>query len=469
MKIKKLSSIWHRVGLLLLGGIGSFGFAPYYFYIATILSIGAAYHLLRGKGYGHSFWYGAGYGIANFYWCVNALLPNGQLWYFYVAGITGLFVICGAVFGAPFAMTNAAKAGSGWRRVVYFALACAFALWLRELFVCPWNPLANITLPSPRLSGAMSVVGALGLTFILAGCIASVPEYLKSKSKWQFVFFIPLLFFMLAPMNGKETESGKTARLVQPAFSTSEKHDFADKERILNILVGLSVEKSDFLPDIIVWPETAYPYDADITTKFPLLKTGLVSGAVYREGGASHNSLLYISRSGYIVDRYHKVHLVPFGEYRALGDWIPSAADFTPGDGPKVIDGFAPSICYDIAYSDSIVPKDSGRRPKYILNITNDAWLGHSAGVYQHLDMARRAAIETGLPVMFANNIGLSAVVNNRGVVLRKLPYGKAGFIDAIIPPYRNTIYGKIGLNRMMLWLILLSGFVLVIFGKKKR
>jgi apolipoprotein N-acyltransferase len=466
MKIKKLPSIWHRVGLLLLGGIGSFGFAPYYFYIATILSIGAAYYLLRGKGYGHSFWWGAGYGIANFYWSLNYVLQNQQ-YGLYIAGMMGLFIACGIIFGIPFSMTTATKA-NGWRRVLYFALASAFALWLREwILICPWNPLANITLPSPRLSGAMSVVGALGLTFILAGCIASVPEYIKSKNKWQFLFFIPLLFFMLAPMNGEETESGKTVRLVHPAFSKYEKDNLGKRKKALDELVGLSVEKSYFLPDLIVWPETAYPHDADITTRFPSLKTALVSGAIYREGSKRHNSLLYINQSGYIIDRYHKVHLVPFGEYRTLGDLIPSAADFTPGAGPKIIDGFVPSVCYDIAYSDSLIPENS--KPKYILNIANDTWFADTVGVYQHLDMVRRQAIETGLPVIFANYSGISAIISNRGAVLQSLPPEQAGFIDAIVPPYKNTLYREIGLNRMMLWLILLSGFVLVIFGKKKR
>lgn len=466
--MRRYVSLLYKIGLCLLGAIGSFGFAPYYLWPLTAISIGAAYYFLKGCGYKYSFWWGAGYAIATFYWCANPMLFDPKLWHFYIAAVVGIFVIFGIVFALPFAMVTATRA-TGWRRTVYFALAWTFVLWLREWIVfCPWNPLANITLPIAWLANSMSIVGALGLSFILAGCFAAIPEYLASKNKWQFLFFVPLVLFRVICTNVDQgTESGKSVRLIQPLFSRSEKKDKSFSKVLEARLMKLSVEKSRFIPDLIVWPETAYPYDVDITTKLSTPGTMFVTGATYKESGKWYNSVVYASPSGRIVDVYHKVRLIPFGEYRPFADWMPSMYDFGGGAGPKVIDEFAPGICHEIAWSDSLVPKDSSRQAKYIINLANDAWIQGTNGSPQHIDMARRSAIETGLPVLFANNIGTSAIINNRGEVLQSLPQGQIGFIDGIIPPYRETFYRRIGLNRMMLWLILLSGFILVIFKKR--
>ncbi|MDR1071611.1 MAG: apolipoprotein N-acyltransferase [Rickettsiales bacterium] len=474
--------VWNKVGLFFLGALGALGFAPHYLWPATVVSIGAAYYLLKDKGFRYSFWWGAGYAAANFYWCFLYAL-DGESWHLYFAGTLGWMLVVGPIFATPFAMTSATKA-AGWRRTLYFALACAFTLWLREwIYIAPWNPLANITMPNLRLSNSMSLVGALGLTFVLAGCIASVPEYIQSKSKWQFLFFVPLLLLWLSYDKHEGIESGKTVRLVNPAFSRSGDiivyhdegaypgpgyDDFQPENKDLNKLMDLSAAELDFPPDLIVWPETAYPRDADMTTMFPALGTALALGAVYRENGKSYNSLLYAGKDGRIVDMYHKVHLVPFGEYDPFLGLGPSSGIFSRGKGPKIIDDFAPSICYDIAYSDTLIPKGQNGRPKYILNLTSDAWFGNTGGLYQHLDMIRRQAIETGLPVVSSNYNGISAIVSNQGVVLKSFPYGRAGFIDSVIPPHKITPYRKIGLNGIMLALAVLSGLILIIFRKKK-
>jgi apolipoprotein N-acyltransferase len=220
---------------------------------------------------------------------------------------------------------------------------------------------------------------------------------------------------------------------------------------------------------MIIWPETAYPYNANINTRMPALKTVFVSGAVYRDGEKFYNSLLRMDPNGRIVDSYHKVRLVPFGEYRPFGDWIKSPGDFTHGAGPKMIDDFVPAICYEIAYSDSLIPRHAGAQAKYILNITSDVWLQNSSGVPQHVDMARRQAIETGLPVVFSNYTGISAIIDNRGGILRSIAYGEVGFMDGPIPPHKITMYRKIGLNRIMLGLAILCGFILIVFRKRRN
>ena len=189
-------------------------------------------------------------------------------------------------------------------------------------------------------------------------------------------------------------------------------------------------------------------------------------GATTFGDGGLFNSMVVVNSDGGIQQVYSKSHLVPFGEYRPFGVF-PAPVNLTAGDGPTVLEVggfvFTPAICYEVIFSDSLLPDMAPENLNAIVNITNDTWFGETSGTYQHLDMVRRYAIESGLPIVRANYSGISAFVGADGVVISSLPVGVAGVLDGFVWGAHQTPYRVIGLNGWMMIVLLFASMCIMI------
>ena len=128
---------------------------------------------------------------------------------------------------------------------------------------------------------------------------------------------------------------------------------------------------------------------------------------------------------------YHKVHLVPFGEFVPPGfGWtlrvlsIP-LSDFSPGApdrAPLEVAGqrVAMNICYEDVFGAEIAR--SLPEATMLVNVSNVAWFGDSLAPAQHLAIARLRAIETGRMHLTATNSGITAAIDRDGRVLKRVP-----------------------------------------------
>ena len=504
IKIRE-NSFWWYVVAALLGIITSLGFAPFNLWVFSLIGIGAMYALITRQRQRVSFWksyllafpFGAFYGIAMFWWVLNSIyvIPElaTQFAVWTLPALIGIGLICGFILSLPFAIIRYVSREPSYRAIL-FATVWTLVLWGREWFLTgfPWNPIANITMNMPMVANSMSFWGALGLTFVIIGLIASFVELCRKglKSNWFVCGLFAVLFFggcfagyqnMIVADNMSKSP---LIRIVQPAQSAvykiptskDEAHNIA-KQKIRDLFIW-ATENKDESPDLIVFPETAYPYTV-VDNLFPLsrvLNTNVVMGANSYEGGKVFNSMVVANKEGIVTHLYSKSHLVPFGEYRPFGDIIPTPGQLTPGRGKELITintkrgdfVFAPAICYEIIFSDSLIP--NGSNPDAIINITNDTWFGLTPGVYQHLDMVRRYAIESGLPIVRANYSGISAFVGSDGNIISMMPVGETGSIDGFVWGAHNTPYRTIGRDLWMVFILMFSIFVSIsisLFQKK--
>lgn len=182
-----------------------------------------------------------------------------------------------------------------------------------------------------------------------------------------------------------------------------------------------------------------------------------------RKGDVDHyNSALLLSPDGEVVERYHKQHLVMFGEYIPLGSVFPWIYRLTPmseglsrGSEAKVfsVAGYrlSPSICFESTVPHFIRRQARelaarGESPDYFVNVTNDGWFWGSGVLDLHFNCAVMRAVEHRRPMLVASNTGLSVAVDGSGRILAKGPRRQAETIHVAVPPDgRTSFYTQYG------------------------
>lgn len=397
---------------------------------------------------------------------------------FGLAALLGFFPALAAGVARALALRWPILAGR-YRRLLLLALCWAIAEWLRgHVFTGhPWNPLGHVwAFATPLLQGA-AVVGVYGLgafTFLLLA--APVAGWRASVAALGIVGLAGIGGQAIMN-NANQASGGPLLRIVQPNIPQAEKWRPESRGRQLTTLIELSRREGFDKLAAVIWPETAVPFALAPTS--PLLATlasaappgGYLLTGVPRasggRGGEVWNSLIAVDNDGRIVAHYDKVHLVPFGEYIPFHKELPPISgligrgSFEAGEAFMTLalpnlPPFSPLICYEVIFPAAVTA--TGRRPQWLLNITNDAWFGVSSGPYQHLTSARLRTIEEGLPMIRAANTGVSAVIDAYGTVLASLDMEVQGTIDHALPPARAaTLYSRWGDGMLLLVVLLLA------------
>jgi len=254
--------------------------------------------------------------------------------------------------------------------------------------------------------------------------------------------------------------------IIQPSIAQPLKWDPGFAAATLRIYFGLTREAGRARPQLIVWPETASPtilrQDPTLTSALEMLSAEvsapLLVGSVDAEGTSPptyRNTAFLLDERG-IVGRYDKIHLVPFGEYVPLSwvlgfvrGWAEFIADLEPGSRAVVFSGppapFGTVICYEGIFP-ALVRRFVRGGARFMVNMTNDGWFGHTDGPLQHLAMYPFRAVEHRIAVVRAANTGVSAVILPTGEIERSLPLFVRGTLEGRIPlRVRETLYTRFG------------------------
>ena len=510
-----------RLIALLAGALSALAMAPFDLFPILALTLPVFVWLLDGAGAGRKglraafasgWWFGFGYFLAGLYWIGFAFLVEAEKF----AWLLPLAVIGLPVGLAIFTGFGAMLARLLWSATPFRILAFAFGLsiseWLRGTILTgfPWNGFGYALTSTPYLAQSASLFGLWGLTLIALAAFGSPAALADSgaekKHRWLPVALAALVLVSLGAFGWHRLSNTKVAevagvrlRLMQPNIPQDAKWRPAAKPHIMRKYLSLSdratAPERQGVQDIthLIWPESAFPFLLDrdpeaLKQIADLLPPGkvLITGAIRAEASLPgqtktrvYNSIRVLNDLGAIVASYDKLYLVPFGEFLPFQNLLESIGlqqltrvrgGFDAGTRrrPLHVAGLpaaAPLICYEAIYPGYVLPE--GPRPRWILNVTNDAWFGISPGPYQHFAQARVRAIEEGLPLVRAANNGISAIIDPLGRIVTSLPLGIEGVIDGPLPTaLEATFYAR---HRDGLALLLAAIFVIAALTARRR
>lgn len=354
-----------------------------------------------------------------------------------VFGSWGSFVLFSVLKGLHMAVF-AWLAGPLMRRA--FAVPAVAALWTglertHGTFGFAWLALGNAGINMSVPLRLAPIVGVYGISFVfcmLAVALACVILRFPRMRLLPLAALVLLLFLRRIPENIPAT---RTALVVQPNIDPDVQWTQLIQDKTERELSAIS----NALPaKLVIWPELPAPlyyYDdpdfrraaANIALRHGYFLFGTVA---YTGQHQPLNSAVLLGPNGTEIGRYDKIDLVPFGEFVPRAFWFVNritqeAGDFVPGNDIKVLraagDHLGVFICYESAFPD-LVRQFSKKGADVLVNLSNDAYFGHSEAREQHLLLARMRAVENRRYLIRSTNDGITALINPAGQIVQRLP-----------------------------------------------
>jgi apolipoprotein N-acyltransferase len=185
----------------------------------------------------------------------------------------------------------------------------------------------------------------------------------------------------------------------------------------------------------------------------------------FRRTGYSRFNAALLFQHDKAMQAYHKLHLVPFGEYVPLIDVMPWLIRLTPYRGTRLhfLDhGHQPSwfelgpyrmaaaICFEDTVPQVVrrffAEAPDGRQPDLLVNLSNDGWFHQTSEHEMHLAVSTFRCIENRVPLARAVNTGVSAMIDGNGRILKSLPKMTGGILSEVAPlDDRVSFYSRWG------------------------
>jgi apolipoprotein N-acyltransferase len=441
------------------------------------------------------------------YWVTNSLHSYGHLPLLPASLITLLLCLILALFIVPFGGAIVHVQTTHPR----FLFLAAPALWVAleyartHLFSgFPWALLGYSQYKYLPVIQIADSTGVYGISFVIVLMNASIAELLADRKRYlplvtASAMLAAVLGYGSVRLNAPEGPGSIKIAVVQGNIEQGKKWDPSYQAEVIATYKRLTLKALEQRPDLVVWPETAAPfYFGGDNGPDPALTKDLrqfvrSSGTPLLFGSPSYEKkdrLHFLRNSSFLLDRdgatsavYHKMHLVPYGEYVPLKDvlffvekLVQANGDFLPGSeytimqvrpsGQNTDVAVSTVICYEIIFPD-LVRRFVNSGAAVITTVTNDAWFGRTGAPYQHFSMAVLRAVENHVPVVRAANTGISGFIDAKGRILETTSiFTEAQLTCTLTPAAKNTLYTRFG--DIFSYLCLLASIVMLALPAKK-
>ncbi len=450
-------------------------FAPFGWYWLAPLLLACLIFVWEKSGARQAAWTGFAFGFGLFaagtWWLYVSLNILGGLWPPLALFLMLVFVLVNASFPAlvGYIVVRCSPASGPLRWLLLFPAIWTLTEWLRGWVLTgfPWMSIGYSQAESP-LGALAPIAGVYGVTWLAAllGGLLVMSALSARKQRLIAVGAIGCLIASSMALHDRiwtqDTGNDFHVRLVQGAIPQERKWLPEQRQPTLDLYRELSFSETPL--DLVVWPEAAipaFPFEVsdflqamhdEMTARNTQLFAGILTYDIERD--VFLNTLLAL---GAEQGQYHKRHLVPFGEYFPVPEFVRRLMRLVNLPSEDVSAGIADqkplyakgvpvavTICYEIAYGSEQL--DFFPEAQLLVNVSNDAWFGDTIAPHQHLQINQFRARETGRYLLRSTNTGLTAVINPAGHVVERIPQFEPGVINATIRPHVGlTPYMRFG------------------------
>ena len=192
--------------------------------------------------------------------------------------------------------------------------------------------------------------------------------------------------------------------------------------------------------------------------------------------GKYYNSMIVVDNNFRIIQSYNKRKLVPFGEFLPFEKFLnrfglkkitEGYGSFLKGkeDNNLIVDqlNILPLICYEVIFTDLIQKSDN--KTNLIINISEDGWFGETIGPDQHFVKSIFRSIENNTFILRSANKGISAIIDNKGNIIKRLNQKEAGNIELNVPLIKSSK----NKNDLIFYILLITYSLIFLFYKNKN
>jgi len=365
----------------------------------------------------------------------------------------------------------------------------------------PWGLLGYSQADNLPFLQTAAVTGVYGLSFLLVFLQGFFVLSILARKKAP--FFLALIVVLAIHGTGflslqKPIPAGEPFQVavLQGNVSSDIEWDRISGEEIETLFSGhleLSRRASAVGAGLIVWPEFSVPlcfsceeplylYFKEILFRF-VRTTGRTLLLGTNETTVEKGENIYLNTALCLhpdlsMTQYHKMHLVPFGEYTPYKKFFffiekvtQAVGDITPGrsqvlhsyEGMK----FGSPICYEIIFP-GLVRKFVKKGAHFLVTITNDGWYGESASPQQHFRMAVFRAVENRRFLLRAATTGISGIVDPHGRIQARSKLMTETYLTGRIRPIEKlSFYARYGDVLSYLSLTLTVAFFILALVKR--
>jgi len=472
MQIITKNKYFRSLTLFLLGALCVLGFAPFYFYPASILSLIGLFYFWHQdytpkQAASTGLVYGLGLFTAGIYWIYISLHDFGNMPSL-AAGLA-TFLLCAfmasftALVGALSVKISKAQSSQLLISIpIFWALADWTRSWIFTGF--PWLTIGYSQVPHSPLAGYIPIIGVYGVSMLTVFIASLIAYWLVKKPasiiwKRNTIALLVLIWVAGSVLKLVEwttpTEKPISVALLQGNIAQDIKWSPETAQHTLSLYLHMAEASK---AKLIIMPETAMPV---LSSQIPQelisrLQThaiqnqgAILVGAVEHENNKYFNSML--SFDGSKTEAYRKSHLVPFGEFipfKVAFGWIyrdllnMPLSDLSRGSihqQPLNITGekVAINICYEDVFGEEIIRQLPAAT--LLVNASNDAWYGQSNAAHQHMQFSQTRALETGRTVLRATNTGATAIIDPHGNILAHAPHFTQTTLNAAAQGYTDS------------------------------